>query len=48
MSEVYREQVIGLEDDIAAYREKEHLKTDVYEVTEPKGLLWIHYIGVLV
>ena len=34
MSEMYREQVISLEDEIASYREKEHLKTDVYKVSE--------------
>lgn len=35
MSEMYREQVIGLEDDIAGYREKEHHKTDLYKVLIP-------------
>ena len=32
MSEMYREQVITLEDEISAYNEKEHIKTDVYKV----------------
>ncbi|XP_067936463.1 coiled-coil domain-containing protein 77-like [Watersipora subatra] len=31
MSEMYREQVISLEDDISAYKEKEHVKSDVYK-----------------
>lgn len=32
MSEMYRKQVMSLEDDIAGYKEKEHLTTDAYQV----------------
>ncbi|KAF6021040.1 CCDC77 [Bugula neritina] len=31
MSEMYRKQVMSLEDDIAGYKEKEHLTTDAYQ-----------------
>lgn len=33
MSEMYREQVISMEDEIASYKEKDHLKSDMYNVS---------------